>query len=350
MALSLLLPIFLIFTLLLLLKWLNPGRKILRPPSPPKLPIIGNLHQLGFLPHRSLKTLSEKYGPIMLLHLGSKPTLIVSSPDVAEMVLKTHDQNFATRPKLSLVGRLVYDFKSVAFAPYGEYWRTVRRICVHQLLNPNRVQSFRSVREEEIALMLERITESCLSSSPIDIGKIFANFNNNIIDMFTGGTDTTSTLLEWVISELVKNQNCMTKLKNEVRSFVNRIVDYITEDYVDKFPYLKAVIKETLRMHPPGPLLALHESINAIEIMGYDIPAGTQVFINAYAIGRDNIVWENADEFRPERFLNNSIDVKGQHFELIPFGSGRRSCPGYGFAMITTEVVLANLMLKIDFK
>ncbi|CAI9112949.1 OLC1v1013462C1 [Oldenlandia corymbosa var. corymbosa] len=120
---SLLVPL-LIFTFFLF-KWLKGSKKNL-PPSPPKLPMIGNLHQLGFLPHQSLKLLAEKYGSIMLLHLGSKPTLISSSPTMAEMVLKTHDLNFSSRPKANSVGRLVYNFKDPAFAPYGEYWRQIK--------------------------------------------------------------------------------------------------------------------------------------------------------------------------------------------------------------------------------
>ncbi|CAI9115152.1 OLC1v1015989C1 [Oldenlandia corymbosa var. corymbosa] len=467
MTFSILLSTIFIFSFFFLVRWLEPSTKNL-PPSPPKLPLIGNLHQLGHLPYRSLKTLAEKYGPIMLLHLGSKPTLIISSPEMAESVLKTHDLNFSSRPEPNFVRKITYNYQDILFAPYGEYWRQARSICVHQLLSNKRVQSFRSIREEEVASVLENITESCSSRSPVNVTDILTmltynimsrvaigrrlsgnkvgnkfkklsdefleiigcfdvsdyipwlwwinklnglegkvdrvakefdeyietiieqaekkreeNFINDdhqqrmhnfidvlldfqekndtgfvlqrdaikaiIIDMFVGGTDTTTTLLEWVISELVKNQNSMKKLKNEVRRFANEKGNHITEDVLDQLPYLKAVIKETLRLHPPVPLLAPHESRNAINIMGYDISAGTQVIVNAYAIGRDPSVWENADEFQPEKFLNNSIDVKRQHFETIPFGSGRRSCPGYGFAMVTTEVALANLILKFDF-
>ncbi|CAI9114969.1 OLC1v1015798C1 [Oldenlandia corymbosa var. corymbosa] len=163
-----------------------------------------------------------------------------------------------------------------------------------------------------------------------------------LLDMFIGGTDTVTSLLEWVISELMKNKNVMTKLTNEVRRFANGKQNCITEDDIEKLPYLTAVIKETLRMHPPAPMLVPRESRNTIKIMGYEIFAGTQVIINAFAIGRDPSVWDNANEFQPERFLNNSIDSKGQHFQLIPFGSGRRSCPGYGFAWTTVKVTLAN--------
>ncbi|CAI9108446.1 OLC1v1008035C1 [Oldenlandia corymbosa var. corymbosa] len=117
----------------------------------------------------------------MMLYLGSKPTLIVSSPDAAEIVLKRHDLDFASRPQAKFVGRLIYNFTDMGFSPYGEYWRNLRSICVIQLLSNKRVQSFRSVREEEVALMVEKIAESCMSHSPFNITEMSATLTNNII-------------------------------------------------------------------------------------------------------------------------------------------------------------------------
>ncbi|KAI3760783.1 hypothetical protein L1987_51182 [Smallanthus sonchifolius] len=122
----------------------------------------------------------------------------------------------------------------------------------------------------------------------------------------------------------------------------------IVEDDLDKMPYLKAVLKETLRLHTPIPLLVPRESTQDVKLLGYDIQSGTQVLINAWTIARDPSNWENPEEFRPERFLNSPIDYKGFHFELIPFGAGRRGCPGIQFAMIVNELVLANLVYKFD--
>ncbi|KAL3512755.1 hypothetical protein ACH5RR_025472, partial [Cinchona calisaya] len=151
------------------------------PPSPPKLPIVGNLHQLGSMPQRSLQSLAKKYGSLMLLRLGSKQVLVVTSTDAAEEILETHDLIFASRPKASFAGRHLYDFKDITFSPYGEYWRQVRGICVLHLLSNKRVQSFQSVREEEIALVLEKIRESCASSSAIRIDEVLATFTNNVV-------------------------------------------------------------------------------------------------------------------------------------------------------------------------
>lgn len=186
-ALSLLLP--LLISALFLFKWIHSSSKTLKklPPSPPKFPLIGNFHQLGTIPQRSLKSLAEKYGPVMLLKLGSKPILVISSAHAAEEVLRSHDLIFANRPKPGFARRLLYNFKDVGFAPYGEYWRRVRSICVLQLLSNKKVQSFKGVREEEISLMLEKIRESCLSSSDICISKILATLNNNIVSMVAIG-------------------------------------------------------------------------------------------------------------------------------------------------------------------
>ena len=150
------------------------------------------------------------------------------------------------------------------------------------------------------------------------------------------------------MTQLLRHPKIMKELQKEIRQVWGDKSD-MSEDDLDKMHYLKAVIKETLRLHPPIPLLVPRISIKDVRINGYDIERGTQVFINAWAIGRDPILWEKPEEFLPERFLNNSIDFKGHHFELIPFGSGRRICPGILFAMKINELFLANLVHKFDW-
>ncbi|CAI9096359.1 OLC1v1032481C1 [Oldenlandia corymbosa var. corymbosa] len=414
----------------------------------------------------------------MQLQLGRKPVLIISSAESAEEVLKKQDAVFADRPKRAFDEKLLYNFRDVVFAPYGEYWRQARSICVLHLLNNKRVQSFRSLREEEVKQMLEKIRESCLSGSSItvNVSEILATYANDVVsmiaigkrysaeeggnqfkelfedtttllgyfnvadfipclgwmnhingmegkanrvakafdeylekvvdegmqrlekrvasndgesleekkveeqnfvdvllelqrnanaldfsvdrdsvkaiilDMFVAGTNTTSALLEWAISELLKNSDAMKMLQNEVRnSLSGYLPDHITEDDLGKLPYLKAVIKETLRMHPPVAMIN-RRTRNAVKVLGYDVEGATQVLINAWAIGRDPLLWEQPDEFQPERFLKDrSVDFRGHHFELIPFGSGRRICPGIGFVTVTVELALANLIRNLDF-
>ncbi|KAM3319199.1 cytochrome 71A4 [Capsicum chacoense] len=466
LPLSLLASLISILFIAILLKCFSKSQNIL-PPSPWKLPVIGNLHQLGKHPHRSLQMLSKKYGPLMLLQLGKNPALIVSSADAAHDILKTHDLVFSNRAKTSVHDRLLYGSKDMAFASYGEYWRQVRSICVIQLLSNTRVQSFNGVREEETLLMVKKIRELCSVSRHlgmnlsdilreftsdvfcrIALGRKYADgetgnkfkfllnetvellgeFNVGsyipwlrwvdrlngldkrveivakefdkflqrvvdehrddksknstevgptdfvdillelqrqgkagfsiqidtvkavILDIFAGGTDTTYTIFEWAMTELLRHPTAMNKLQNEAREIAKAKSEIVSEDELDKMHYLKAVIKETLRLHPPIPLLVPRQARQHVKVMGYDVGAGTMVITNGWAIGRDPEIWEDAEEFKPERFLNSDIDFKGQDFRLIPFGSGRRGCPGISFAMATNELVLANVVRNFDWQ
>ncbi|XP_022864172.1 cytochrome P450 71A3-like [Olea europaea var. sylvestris] len=142
-----------ILFIIFLYKWATSKSKKRLLPSPAKLPVIGNLHQLGLHPHRSLKELSERYGPLMMLHLGSVPALIVTSADAVREIVKNQDLIFSSRPKLSVMHRIVYGSKDIAFARYGDHWRHVRSIGVLQLLSNKRVQSCRHIREEETVVL-----------------------------------------------------------------------------------------------------------------------------------------------------------------------------------------------------
>ncbi|KAG5537010.1 hypothetical protein RHGRI_024448 [Rhododendron griersonianum] len=454
----------------LLKKWVligNPSSTTKNfPPSPPKLPFIGNLHQLGLSAHRSLQSLSRKHGPLMLLQLGSVPALVVSSADAAKEIIKVHDLALSNRPKLRAAKRLLYDYKDVSMAPYGELWRQLKSIYVLQLLSNKRVQYFRRVREEETALMVEKIRESGSESMPTNLSEMFMDLTNDVVcrvvlgkkygegesgnefkmllrdfvtlmgsldigdfvpwlgwvnwvtgvdakidrvakwfdefleglveerlklnndggddsegnknffDIllqihkynsagisidrdcikaqiliaFAAGTDTTSTFLEWAMSELLRNPRVMIKVQDEVREILSLTGKAeIAEDDLEHMQYLKAVIKEALRLHPSVPLLVPHEAREDIRVMGYDITAGTMVITNAWAIGRDPSTWDEPDEFRPERFLNCPIDFRGHDFQLIPFGAGRRGCPGISFATVIGELVFANLLHKFNW-
>uniref|UniRef100_A0A2N9EJ94 Cytochrome P450 n=1 Tax=Fagus sylvatica TaxID=28930 RepID=A0A2N9EJ94_FAGSY len=175
-----LITLLLALTLLLLLKP-NRGGKFNLPPSPPKLPIIGNLHQLGSLPHRSLQALSNKHGPLMFLHLGCAPTLVVSSPEMVSEMIKSHDIVFSNRVRTTAVDILFNGSTDMAFAPYGEYWRKVKKICIQELLSLDRVQSFQFLREEEVDILVKKIRCSCQEGKPVNLSELLVNVTNNII-------------------------------------------------------------------------------------------------------------------------------------------------------------------------
>ncbi|KAH7865140.1 hypothetical protein Vadar_002770 [Vaccinium darrowii] len=449
--------------LLFALHFFQGGRKLKLPPSPPRLPIIGHLHLLGTLPHKSFSILSQTYGRILLLQLGLAPTLVVTSAEIAKEIMKTQDVTFSNRVQTRAAKIISYGCSDLIFSPHNEYWRQMRKIFVLRLLSLNRVHSFDSLREEEVARFIEKIRGTCLDGTPINLRELVVLVSSDIIsrcilgtrneveddkkrfgvlarsamvlmgefcfqdffpslgwmdvltgfvnrlkstsegfdafldeviarhrkcegnfdqpdkncfieillelqkedmtgmdftqnsfkaillDIFVAGTDTTSTTIEWAMAELMKSPTRMKKIQEEVRRVVGK-KSKIKQDDIDQMDYLKCVVKETLRLHPPGPFLVPRESSESTKLGGYDIPPKTRIFINAWAIQRDPKYWDRPQEFLPERFSNNPIDFRGNDFEFIPFGAGRRGCPGISFAIAETEQVLANLLYWFDWK
>ncbi|CAO2175184.1 unnamed protein product [Urochloa humidicola] len=454
------------------------GRRL--PPSPPGLPILGHLPLLGSLPHRKLQAMAAKHGPVMLLHLGRVPTVVASSAAAAQEIMKTHDLAFASRPRVRMAERLLYG-RDMAFAPYGERWRQARRVGVLHLLSARRVQSFRRVREQEAAAMVDRVrrdaavnlnavlisyTNAVISRAAFGddgiyyggldggekLAKLFADFeellgtvtvgefvpwlawvdtlmgldartarvaeemdalvervvaehrrrrhrggrreaegdddHRDFVDVLldvneaeeqTGGggvlfddvaikamvlvifaaaTDTTYTALVWAMAELVNHPHEMRRVQDEVRAAVGD-GDHVTEDHLPELRYLKCVIKETLRLHAPLPLLVPHETTEDTELLGYHVPARTRVIVNAWAIARDPAAWERAEEFVPERWFASAAEDQNktdddymfaQDFRFVPFGAGRRGCPGVGFAVPSMELALATLVYHFDWE
>ncbi|RCV44189.1 hypothetical protein SETIT_9G354000v2 [Setaria italica] len=445
-------------------------KKARHPPGPWKLPVIGSMHHLvNVLPHRALRDLAGAHGPLMMLQLGETPLVVVSSREMARQVLKTHDANFATRPRL-LSGEIVlYRWADILFSPSGEYWRKLRQLCAAEVLSPKRVLTFRHIREQEVASQVERI-RAAGPTTPVDLSATFynlaisivsrASFGNKqrnadefltamktgvalssgfkipdlfptwrpvlaavtgmrrtledvhrtvdstlegvieerkrardekarsgkaadaaaeeenlvdlliglqekgssgfhlnrdsikaiIFDMFTAGTGTLASSLDWGMSELMRNGRVMGKLQGEIRAaFRGKAAVTEADIQAASLSYLKLVIKETLRLHPPVPLLVPRESIDECEIEGYKIPARSRVIVNAWAIGRDPKYWDDADEFKPERFEGNAMDFMGSSYEYIPFGAGRRMCPGISYGLPVLEMALVQLLYHFDW-
>ncbi|CAD6246603.1 unnamed protein product [Miscanthus lutarioriparius] len=440
------------------------------PPSPPGLPIIGHLHLIGDLPHVSLRDLSAKHGRdgLVLLHLGAATTLIVSSPQAAEAIMRTHDHVFASRLVSTVSDDLMYGSSDIAFSPYGEHWRQARKLVTTHLLTVKKVHSYRSARKEEVHLVLAHVQEAAAAGTAVDMGMMMNMFANDIVsravtgkffraegrsklfrelveansalvggfnleyyfpglarslgflsrrflrnrahethkrwdelletilsdherrdsmmlhhdggdfidvllsvqkeygmtrdhvkailvDMFGAGTDTSSLVLELAMAELMRNPQQMAKLQGEVRKNTPEGQETVEEENLPNMPYQRAVVKETLRLHPPAPLLVPRLSMaDCVVDGGYYVPSGTRVILNAWALGRDPESWEKPEEFMPERFMDGgsaaAIDFRGNHFQFLPFGAGRRICAGINFGMATVEIMLANLMYCFDWQ
>ncbi|XP_037479558.1 cytochrome P450 84A1-like [Triticum dicoccoides] len=172
------------------------------------------------------------------------------------------------------------------------------------------------------------------------------NIKAMIMDVMFGGTETVASGIEWAMTEMMHSPDDICRLQQELADVVglDRNVD---ESDLDKLPFLKCVIKETLRLHPPIPILH-HENVEDCVVGGYSVPRGSSVMINVFAIGRDAKVWKDANMFRPSRFMAGEgeaarVDFKGNCFEFLPFGSGRRSCPGMALGIYSLEFAVAQL-------
>ncbi|KAF5474084.1 hypothetical protein F2P56_006017 [Juglans regia] len=444
------------------------------PPSPMALPIIGHLHLLAPLPHQALHKLSNRYGPLIHLFLGSVPCVVASSPEMAKEFLKTHETSFCNRPQTAAVDYLTYGSSDFSFAPYGPYWKFMKKLCMSELLGGRTLDQLLPVRREEITKFVQFLLNKAEAGEAVDVGGQLLRVTNNVIsrmsmsercseneheaddvaklvkaiaeltgkfnlsdfiwfcknldlqglrkrlkevhdrfdslmerilqeheearkkekerdgayavkdlldilldisedqsaemrlsrenikafilDIFAAGTDTSAITTEWALAELINHPTMMEKARREIDSVIgkSRLVE---ESDIVNLPYLQAIVKETLRLHPTGPII-LRESSQHCTIGGYEIPAKTRLFVNVWAIGRDPKHWESPLEFRPERFVSQSegsagksqLDVRGQHFHLLPFGSGRRGCPGTSLALQVVQTTLATLIQCFEWK
>ncbi|KAL0739770.1 hypothetical protein Bca4012_081283 [Brassica carinata] len=361
------------------------------PPGPPRLPIIGNIHQIGKLPHRSFADLSRTYGPIMHLKLGRLNTVIITSPETAREVLRTHDQTLSGRMSPNATIEKTIGVSPVLAAAKREEAVDISRASFITILNiisnilfsvdlgsygsekSNRfhdsvIGGMKVVGSPDLSNFfpflefLDLQAEKSLLKKPKDASNSDfldalldeAELDNNdiehlLLDMFVAGTDTSSSTLEWAMTELLANPKTMAKAQAEIERMIGQD-GLVQEPDISEFPYLQAVLKETYRLHPAVPLLLPRKAEADVEIFGYLVPKDAQVLVNVWAIGRDPKVWENPTRFEPERFLGGKIDVKGKDYELIPFGAGRRICPGLPLAVKTVSLMLVSLLYSFDWK
>ncbi|GAV71600.1 p450 domain-containing protein [Cephalotus follicularis] len=436
-----------------------------QPPSPfPTLPIIGHLYLLNKPLHRALAKISSRHGPLLLLQFGSRRVLVVSSPSVAEECLTKNDIVLANRPRLLAAKHLGYNFTSIVFAPYGDYWRNLRRISALEILSSHRIQSLSSIRSEEIRSLVQRlvklkdqtvdmkaalfeltfnvmmrmiagkkyygdnveevekartfieITEEALelagattmedflpllrwtgilgtekrmmalqerrdpilqelieenrrklvgSESPSEVKnktmlQVLLSFQESepenytdqtikalISDLLVAGTDTSAGTIEWAMSLLLNNPDVLSKAQAEIDNQLghDRLIE---ESDLPKLPYLHCIVNETLRMYPAGPLLIPHESSAECIVGGFCVPSGTMVLVNMWGIQNDPKIWEEPSNFKPERF--EGFEGVRDGFKYMPFGSGRRRCPGEGLATRMVGLALGSLIQCLEWK
>ncbi|KAL3849155.1 hypothetical protein ACJIZ3_011037 [Penstemon smallii] len=465
------LPILLLALMIIILLKQKTNPK--NPPGPLGLPFIGNLHQFNkSKPHIYLYNLSKTYGPLTYLKHGSTPVIVINSKKLAKQILKTNDLSFCTRPPVLGQQKLAYEGIDIAFSPYNDHWKNMRKICVLHLFSSKQVFKFRPIREDEVSRMVNKISKLCSMSKPINLSDLSMSLASNLIcrvafgkryddceyeklrfdklvmeaqalmvsfyfsdhfpafgwvdklsgllgrleknckeldvfykelidehlnpsrqkmerediidlmiqlkedqdaskldltwdhikallmDLLVAGTDTVAAAVVWSMTTLITRPEIMRKAQAEIREVIgkNGIVD---EEDVKKMKYLKGVVLEVLRMYPPAPLL-FRKQITQEEclIEGYKIRSRTTIVINGWAIGRDPETWKNPDEFKPERFMISSttnddsilrFDIRACQFEMIPFGGGRRGCPGMEMGLISIELALANLLYAFDW-
>lgn len=168
-------------------------------------------------------------------------------------------------------------------------------------------------------------------------------------DLIAGGTESSAVTVEWAISELLKKPEIFKRATEELDRVIGRN-KWVEENEMVNLPYIDSIVKETMRLHPVAPMLVPRMTREDCQVAGYDIPEGTRALVSVWSIGRDPDLWENPEEFCPERFIGKNIDVKGTDFELLPFGAGRRMCPGYSLGLKVIQSSLANLLHGFNLK
>ncbi|KAK9734894.1 hypothetical protein RND81_04G169900 [Saponaria officinalis] len=442
------------------------GKKLKLPPGPIPVPIFGNWLQVGDdLNHRNLTDLAKRFGDILMLRMGQRNLVVVSSPDLAKEVLHTQGVEFGSRTRNVVFDIFTGKGQDMVFTVYGEHWRKMRRIMTVPFFTNKVVQQYRSGWEDEAASVVEdvkRIPEAATSgivlrhrlqlmmynnmyrimfdrrfesqddplfnklkalngersrlaqSFDYNYGdfipilrpflrgylnickqvkesrlKLFKDYfiderkklastkpsNNNelkcaidhILDAQQKGEinednvlyiveninvaaiETTLWSIEWGIAELVNHPEIQKKLREELDTVLGK-GHQLTEPDTHKLPYLQAVIKETLRLRMAIPLLVPHMNLHDAKLSGYDIPAESKILVNAWWLANNPAHWKNPEEFRPERFMEEEakVEANGNDFRYLPFGVGRRSCPGIILALPILGITIGRLVQNFE--
>ncbi|KAG4193804.1 hypothetical protein ERO13_A06G014700v2 [Gossypium hirsutum] len=439
----------------------NTNSKKTAPEAGGAWPIIGHLRLLGGSqpPHISLANMADKYGRIFSIKLGVHRALVVSDWEIAKAFLTTNDKAFASRPKLASSELLGNNSAMLGFAPYGPYWRQIRKVATIELLSNHRLELLkhqlwnkkRSANSDKVLVEMKgwfkevtlnvimrmivgkRIPNSseggenmkwkksmddfivlsgkflisdalpflrwldiggdmkCMKKTAKELDQVVEgwlrehkqkraenkangeeDFMGVMLSILSDGEehhadtinkatclglvlaaeDSTATTLTWALSLLLNNRDKLSKVQQELDVHIGNDRLLVTESDIKNLVYLQSIIKETLHLYPPAPLSVIHEAIEDCTVNGYHVSTGTWLIMNLHKIHHDPLIWANPFEFQPERFMttHKDIDVRGQNFELVPFGSGRRMCPGVSFALQVLQLTLANMLHWFDFE
>ncbi|KAL3580190.1 hypothetical protein D5086_018025 [Populus alba] len=380
-AIQYVLAIFILFFITVFLQFIfkRPGKKpagYCFPPSPPTLPLIGHLHLLTPVAFKGFHALNNKYGPLLYLRLATYPAVLVSSAPLATEIFKALDVHFTSRIKSPFEDNLLFGSSTSFFnAPYGDYWKFMKKICTTELLGTRQMKKLKNVRREEVVRFLSKMLEIGQKNEVANVSAEVLTLANNstcrmIMSARCSGEDNQAEKCRELVSEsfdlaaklaffsvfgplkrieLVNHPAAFKKLREEIDSVVGteRLVD---EEDIPNLPYFQACVKEAMRLNPPVPLFDRICGENC-KLGGYDIPKGITMIMNAYSIMRDPKIFENPNDFIPERFLTEQDNTKCQNLQVyVPFGGGRRMCPGTNMTSSLINCSVTAMVQCFDWK
>ncbi|KAG6788845.1 hypothetical protein POTOM_004923 [Populus tomentosa] len=320
-------------------------RKLNPPPGPKPWPIIGNLNLIGELPHRSLHALSQKYGPLMQVQFGSFPVVVGSSVEMAKTILKTHDVIFSGRPKTAAGKYTTYNYSDITWSPYGPYWRQARKMCLMELFSAKRLESYEYIRVEELKALLKTLHKS--SGRPINLKDHLTDVSLNVISRMVLGKKYTvkssENEKEIVTPEEFKEMLDELFLLNGVLDIGDSIPWIAFLDLQGYIKRMKVLSKKFDKFMEH--VLDEHESRRKREDKNWEPKDMVDVLLQLASDPNLEVKLErHGVKAFSQRFIGNSIDVRGHDYELLPFGAGRRMCPGYPLGLKVIQATLSNLL------